>query len=441
MKINLKILPLAAAALLSFETRAQSVEKEVIPMTLEECLEFAKSNSITLQQSIIGIDNRIADEISAEGAFLPNLSASVSQNLSANPLSQSSATTNYNGSYGIDLSLNLYNGGRNLATLEQSRVQSDIATLSMEEMENSIEVSVTEVFVEILYAIEQIEVTKKSLELSQTSYQRGVTLYEVGSINQADLAQLESAVATDNYNIVAAESTLSNLYVQLKHLLEISQDVELVAIAPELYTESLLAEIPTVDEVYNIALDQRPEIQSSTLEVESAELGETIAKSAYLPSLALTAGVGVNHNSVTNFTFSDQLRDNFNTSVGLRLSVPILNNNNTKSAVMKSENTTRLAELSLTETQKDLYQRIETLHNNATNAQAQFTVAEAKQKAVEKSLELTTKQYDLGMKNIIELLTEQDNFRTSAQEYLEGKYRLVLNRALLEYYQTDIIKL
>ncbi len=440
--VNLKkilVTSLVLCVMISQSAIAQS--PSVVTLSLDDCLEFAKQNSITLQQSIISIEDREADKLSAQGAFLPSLSASINQSLNANPLSTLDSKAVYSGNYGLDLSLNLYNGGKNRATLSQSEILSDIATLGLFESENVIEVAITEVFVEILYAMEQIKVTEKSLELSEASFNRGKSLYEVGSINQADLAQLESAVASDNYTIISAQSTLSNLYVQLKHLMEISQSVEIEVVSPVIDTERLMSYIPSVDSVYSIAVEERPEIEASSLAIESAKLGETIAKSAYIPSLALTAGIGVNHNSGNSFTFSDQLRENFSTSVGLRLSVPILNNNKTKTAVLKSENNTRSAELSLVDAQKNLYQNIETLHNRATNAQAQYLVAEAKQRAVEKSLELVTKQYDLGMKNIIELLTEQDNFRTSSQEYLVNKYQLVLNKALLEYYQTDIIKL
>ncbi len=199
--------------------------------------------------------------------------------------------------------------------------------------------------------------------------------------------------------------------------------------------------LASVAEVYESALDIRPEIESAELSIASAELDQTIAKAGYLPKVSLTAGVGVNHNSTSDFTFSGQMRENFSTSIGASASIPIFSNYKNKTSVAKARNAVTSAELSLIDSEKSLYQTIETLHNNATNAQAKYIVSEYKLSANERSLELMTEQYNEGLKNIIELLTEQDSYLTSSQDYLTNKYQFILNRALLEYYKTGEIKL
>lgn len=440
---NLKFIRVALLLLvgsITLESYAQSGE---FSMSLDECLRYAKDNSITLQKAQIEIENSASEELSARGAFLPTISGSVGQGLTSYPFNESSSLSNgaYTGSYGVDLSLTLYNGGSNKAQLQKSIVGQEIATYGLDELENSLEVSITTVYVEILYAIEQIKVAEFSLTLSEQNQERGRAFLEVGSINEVDYSQLESATASSKYDIVEAKTTLSNLYVTLKHLLEISQDITLTVKEPDLSADILFSYIPTVAEVYEVALTTRPEIQSSKLDIESAELDHTIAKSGYLPKLSLTAGTGVNHSSSSSYTFSNQLRDNFSTSLGLTLSVPIFSNYTNKSKVAIANNSIRSATLSLTEAEKDLYQTIESLRNNAENAQSMFSVSEYKLSATKKSMELTNEQFKVGLKNTIELLTEQDNYTQTLQEYLINKYKLILNKALLNYYKTDIIKL
>ncbi|MFR9651357.1 MAG: TolC family protein [Rikenellaceae bacterium] len=410
-------------------------------MTIDDCLNYAKENSIVLKQYALDIDDRIADELSAKGAFLPNLSGYVGENLSSNPAAQiGSNGVSFSGNYALDLSLDIYSGGANRATLQQSKLNKQIATLSLAEQENSIEVAVTEVFVQILYAMEQIEVSKQSLMVSEKALERGAAMYEVGSINKADYSLLESARATDLYDIVVAETTLSNLYVSLKQLLEISADVEISVIAPNINEISMMSVVPQVAEVYDIALKTRPEITSSVLSIETAKYDEKIARSGYLPSLTLSAGVGNGHLNNT-YALNTQMRENFSTNVGVGLSVPIFNNYKTKTSVQKARNSVTSAELTLTDRQKYLYQTIEQLHNNTKTAMALYTVSDYKLKAVETSLELTFQQYEVGMKNIVELLIDQDSRRDAAQEFLINKYQLLYNRAILEFYRTDIIKL
>lgn len=424
----------------AMHTYAQQSGK-TFSMTLDECLNYAKENSIVLKQYELDVDDRVADELSAKGAFLPSVSASAGETLSSNPAAQiSSNSGSFKGSYALNLSMNLYNGGSNKASLKLSKLDSQIAQLSLAEQENSIEVAVTEVFVQILYAMEQIEVSEQGLVVSEKSLERGKAMLEVGSINTADFAQLESARAADLYDIVVAKTTLSNLYVKLKQLLEISADVTLNVVPPTVNEAELLMSIPSVAEVYDYALKSRPEISSSVLAIETAKLDEKRARAAYLPSLTLSAGMGEGHLNNT-YALNTQLRENFSTNVSVGLSVPIFNNFKTKTSVQKSRNAITSASLSLTDNEKALYQTIESLHNNATTAMALYNVSQYQLRAVETSLALTLEQYEVGMKNIVELLIDQNSRREAAQSFLVNKYTLLYNRAILEFYRSEVIKL
>ncbi|MFI3292043.1 MAG: TolC family protein [Rikenellaceae bacterium] len=411
-------------------------------MTLEECLDYAKLNSITLQQSKLDVDSSEASELVAKSGFLPTISGSVSQSLSSNPLSDySDPKSSYSGSYGVDLSMTLYNGGKIRNTFKQSAINTQMSNLEYDEFENSLDVAVTEVYVEILYAMEQITVAEKTIELNVKNEERGASFLEVGSINKVDFAQLQSATASSRYDLVVARTQLSNLYVRLRHLLELTNGESIEVVEPNLSNQALAIGIPTVEDVYAEALESRPEIESSKLYIEYADYNTKIAKAGYLPTLSLSEGTGISHNSSSSYTFSNQLRENFSTSVGLNLSVPIFSQFKNRSNVRIAQNNATKAELSLTQAQKDLYQTIETLHNNASTAQAKYVMSEYLLDATAKSMELTTEQYNLGSKNIIELLTEQDNYNQTYQDYLTNKYQLVLNKALLNFYKTNIIKL
>ncbi len=401
---------LLIACSLSMQGYAQSSAVVGGSMTLEDCLEYAKQNSITLQQSKLDVDNSEASQVAAKGGFLPTISGSVSQSLSSNPLSDSDPKSSYNGSYGVDLSMTLYNGGKVRNTFLQSGLATQMSNLEYEEFENSLEVAVTEVYIEILYAMEQIAVAEKTIELSLKNEERGAAYLELGSINEADFAQLQSSTASSRYDLVVARAQLSNLYVALRQLLELTGGESIKVVEPNLNNQALAVGIPTVADVYAEALESRPEIASSKLYVEYAEYNTKIAKAGYLPSLSLSAGTGVSHNSTSSYTFTNQLRENFSTSVGLNLSVPIFSQFKNRSNVRIAQNNAASAELSLTQAQKDLYLTIETLHNNAVTAQAKYVMSEFLLEANEKSLELTTEQYNIGAKNIIELLTEQDNY-------------------------------
>ena len=203
--------------------------------------------------------------------------------ISGDNISTSQSKTSYNGSYGIDANWTLYNGGRRLNTIKQNELNQRIASLAVSESENSIQESIAQTFVQILYAAEAVKVNEATLETSQAQYERGKQLHEAGSLSLADLAQLEAQVSNDRYQVVTSEATLQDYRLQLKQLLELDGDMEMAA---------ALAPLPQKADVYRAALALRPEIESAGLSVDAADLDIKIARSGYIPSISLTAGIG-----------------------------------------------------------------------------------------------------------------------------------------------------
>ena len=62
-------------------------------------------------------------------------------------------------------------------------------------------------------------------------------------------------------------------------------------------------------------------------------------------------------------------------------------------------------------------------------------------KASEMSFKLVEEQFNLGMKNTVELLTEKNNLLSAQQEVVQAKYMSVLNLQLLNFYQGKPIEI
>ena len=279
------------------------------------------------------------------------------------------------------------------------------------------------------------------LEVSLKNKERGDVLYNVGDINVADLAQLETQEANDKYNVVVAESELRNLNLQLKQLLEIDNGTDIIIDIPEIKNDMINIVIPTIANIYSIALDIRPEIKINELDIESSNLNLALSKSGYLPTVNLVANMSLNHNTSSALNFESQLKNNWGNGIGVNVSIPIFNNRKTKSSVDKSNLAITYSELNLKDSKNQLYRTIESLHNDATNAQMKFIAAEQKLSSVNKSLNLVTQQFELGMKNTIELLTEQSNYISTKQELLQAKYIALLNIILLNHYKGELIQI
>lgn len=420
---------------------------------LQTCIDYALSHNISIRKNKITSESAAIDVKTAKAAFLPSMSASVSQRIVNRPYSESGtiisgdnitssqSKTSYNGSYGIDVSWTLYNGNKRSNTLKQQQLNNRIADLNVAESENSIEESITQMYVQILYNAEAVKIDQSTLALSEAQYNRGKELLKAGSIAKTDLAQLEAQVSTDKYQLVTAQATLQNYKLQLKQLLELDGDQEMNLYLPNIGDSGVLTPLPNKADVYQAALTFRPEIEAGKLNISASEMGIKVARSGYLPTLSLSAGIGTTNANGSDFTFGEQMKSNWNNSLGVTLSVPIFNNRTTKSAVQKAVLQKQTNELELIDQQKTLYKAIEGLWLDANSAQQQYTAALEKLRSTQTSYDLIQEQFNLGMKNTVELLTEKNNLLSAQQQMLQAKYMAILNAELLKFYQGEKIQL
>ncbi|WP_373822298.1 TolC family protein [Bacteroides heparinolyticus] len=433
------------------ENTRQTADTLPVQWNLQACIDYALQQNITIKKNRLNAASARVDVKTAKAALFPSLSASVSQRIVNRPNSEtntiiagdnitsSQSKTSYNGSYGIDANWTLYNGGKNLNTIKQQQLNNRIAELNVTESENSVEENIAQTYIQILYATETVKVCESTLKVSQAECNRAKQLLEAGSIAKSDLAQLEAQVSTDKYQLVAAQATLQDYRLQLKQLLELDGEQEMELYIPALNDENVLSPLPDKTDVYRSALIFRPEIEAGKLNVQASDLNIKIARSGYLPTLSLTAGIGTSHANGSDFTFSEQIKQNWNNSLGFTISVPIFSNRQTKSAVEKAKIQKQTSELDLLDEQKTLYKTIESLWLDANNAQQRYAAAVEKLKSSRTSYELIQEQFNVGMKNTVELLTEKNNLLSAQQEMLQAKYMAILNMQLLKYYQGEQI--
>ncbi len=446
---------IAVASLITMGGAAQTATDSVQGQwTLRRCIDYALEQNISVKQSKIQAQSAETDVKTAKATLFPTLSASISQQLVNRPGAETSSYTDdagtvitssskstYNGSYGINANWLIWNGGKNSKTLKQQRVTAEQAELSVEEAENTIEESIAQTYVQILYATEAVKVNEQTVEVSQAELDRAKELYEAGSLAKTDVAQLQTTLSSNKYQLVSSETSLADYRLQLKQLLELEGQGEMDLYVPEIGDEQVLAAIPNIEEVYNAALEQRPEIKSSKLAMESADLEVEMARAGYYPSLSMNAGISSSHTSGSDDGVGEQLKTNWANSIGLSLSIPIINGRQNKSAVEKARYQQQTTELDLQNEQKTLYKTIESLYLETVSAQESYVAAKDKLASAQESYDLVSEQFDHGMKNTVDLLTEKNNLLSAQQEVLQSKYMAILELQLLHYYAGESINI
>jgi outer membrane protein len=422
--------------------------------TLKDCIDYAMQNNITLQQSRLQKQSATEDRKQSHAALFPSLSASTNQSVGYRPWLSSGMTTvtngtvntkvnktYYNGTYGINASWTVWNGNQNRNQVKLNEVSEEQAELNIAETANSIQEKIAQLYVQILYMNEAIKVSKESLETSKKNEARGKEIMEVGRMSKADLAQLTAQRATDEYNIVEAESNLANYILQLKQLLEITSEEPFDIEIPAYSDEQALAEIPSLGSVYEYALTYRPEIRSSELGLKSSDLQMKIAKARHLPTISMTSGVATNTGSMSSNEWGHQMKTNLDASLGASVSIPIFDNRKTKTAINKAKIQHEQALLDIQDKQKQLYSTIEGYWLDANTNQQKFKAAQSTVASEQASFDLLTEQFNVGLKNIVELLMGKDKLLNAQQNRLQSKYMTILNQQLLRFYKGEDMNL
>lgn len=421
--------------------------------TLDDCIQYALEHNISLQKARLQQQSAAEDVNARQGALLPTLSAQTNQSVGYRPWQDNGIATvtngqvntkvdktYYNGSYGLNAQWTVWNGGRNRNNVRLSQLQEQQATLQTEQQANSIEERICQLYTQCLYLSDAIGVSQTTLATSRKNEERGQQMVEVGLLAKADLAQLSAQRANDEYQLVEAESQLANYKLQLRQLLELGAEQEFDIVVPASTDEQALADIPALPTVYEQALASRPEIESARLGIESSKVSVAIAKAGWLPTLSLTGGLSTSTNSLSANGWGNQMKTNVNTQAGLSLSIPIFDGRQTKTSVAKAQLQQQQAVLDLQEQQKQLYQTIEGYWLDATTNQQRLRAATASTESQQASYDLLQEQFNLGLKNIVELMNGKDALMQAQQNRLQAKYLTLLSQQLLRLYSGQEIK-
>ena len=403
--------------------------------TLDECLRYALENNIQLRQSRNDYLSGLEDTKEAKAAMLPSLMASTTQGFTNYPSTNVTDRNTYTGTYGLNAGLTLYEGGRLRTTVQQQQLQNRIDELSVAESENDIRIAIVQAYLQALYAAEAVEVASNTAEVSRAQRDRAEELWKAGSISRVDFAQLESQLASDRYQVTMARTSLDNYRLQLKQLLELDITEEMNLAAPAIQESEVLSTLPAKAAIYATALEAMPEIKRGELAIESAELGIRQAQAGFYPSVSLTAGIGTGHMSNGGYESGSQIWNRFNENVGLTLSIPIFSNRKNRTAVNKARLEAENSRLTWQDLQKTLLREVESAYLDAVSAQSQYLAATEKERYARESFDLTQEQFNLGVKNTVELITAQNEWASARQEVLHAKYMALLNIELLNIYQ------
>lgn len=413
--------------------------------SLQDCIDYAIEHNITIKDATLDKNLAEVDYSKAKSSRLPNLFGSASQNFSngstIDPITSDYVTDQiHSTNVGINSSMTLFQGNQLSNQIKQNKILLEQSIFLEEVEKNNIVLNILEVYLQTLYSKESIAIAENNVVASEKEVERAKARLDAGTIALGDYTEAQSQAATNKFNVISAKNDYQQYIIQLKQLLELSplEDIQIETIDENMDLINLDID---KNQLYNNAIGFLPEIQASQLNIAANEKELDIAKGGFLPTLSLTGSMGSGYTSINDNTFSDQFDVNFNQKLGLSLTIPIFNRNQTKAAVKTASINIDKAQIQKQNTEKEVYKKVETAYQNAVSAQEQVIAAEASKVAAEQSYKLAQKKYELGALSTTDLVISQNTYTNAQQNYLQSKYLNILYHELLQFYQGNDIKL
>lgn len=454
--------------------------------TLEECVNYAWENNLTVRNSQL---TQLQNEISLKQsrfALLPNLSAGgrvgKSFGRTIDPVTNSFVSSAFtSGGISANASMLVYQGGIQRNRIEQGELNLEASKFDLEKAKNDIGLTVATNFLNVLLNREQLENARFQLQISTEQLERTKKLVDAGSLPLTNQLDLESQKASNEVQVVNAENAVNIATLNLKQAMQMPASEALDIEAPNLEVGQVQMAMEDPTSIYEVAVNNQPEIKSAELGVESSDIGVKISRGAFLPTLSISGSLSTNYSdqareflgltevavpaqeigfvqgtnqavftnpstrSVSQFSESygviNQFDDNLGQSLSVSLNVPIFNRLTNTSNFQRAQITKQQAELTQQNVQNQLRQNIETAYNNAIAGLKSYEATEKRVKALEESFRVVDQRYNVGDANFVDYQVASNNLFAARTDLVRAKYEYIFRVTILEFYLGNPITL
>jgi len=466
--------------IISFQSFCQSTEK----WDLRKCVEYALEHNISVRQADLQIRFASLDLKQSKWAEQPQINGDVNVGYSSgrnqDPTSFSLITTGYVfNNYSLQGSVDVFNWFTKKNTIASKDLTLKATEAGLDKAKNDVALNVAVAYLQILLAREQINLAKVKVDQTISELESTRKKVTAGTLPELNAANLESILATDSSALVTAETTASQMLLQMKALLNMdpAQPFDIVTPPVDLIPVEKLADLQP-DAVYNLAIQNMPQQKEDDLNVKAALRSVDVARGFMYPTISIFGSLGTAFNNrakqVTsktalnvpvgtvvvgsttynvfpitpfetftygNISYFDQLNQNFRQSIGLSISIPIMRGGSLRANWERSKLQVKQVQLQQEQNTFSLKQDIYTAYNDAIAAVQKYNASRKAVDASQTAYNYAVKRYDVGLLSTYDLVTTQTALQQAKSQLLYAQYDYVFKLKLLEFYKGQGLKL
>lgn len=444
---NLLFLITAAVVLITGTRKIQAQNT----WSLQKCIDYALENNIQIKQQSLNTDYYQNQVSQAKSNRLPNLNAQFSQDNSfGRSLTYDNTYKNVNSrslSGGLATNVTIFNGFTLSNEIKRQELDLQATMQDLQKAKDDMMLNIARSYLEILFAEELVLISEAQIEVTKQQINRTQHLVDAGSLAQGALLEIQAQLAREELQLVNDQNSVQLTYLTLYQLLElpIAQSFKIEKpLLPEIKANMSMA---NALDVFDNAMNARPEIKAAQLRVKSAEMQLEIAKGNRYPELSFGANYyNLYNNKYTDFTgnkieFGDQLKNNARSSAGFTLGIPIFNRFQVKNAIANSNLQIYDYKYRLQSASNVLRRDIEQAYTNALAALNRYISSEKAVESMEEAFRYVEEKYNVGMVNSVEYNQSKNQLTVAQSQLLQSRYEYIFRTKILDFYNGNKIEL
>jgi outer membrane protein len=438
MEVTTKIKQLTLAGLLLVGLSASAQQKK---WSLQECVDYALENNITILQGENSILNNEQNIDAAKGQFLPSVSGFVGHTLSLGNRElfpgQFVDRTDNSTNASISLNQTVFNGFRLTNLYKQSQLNLETSKLELNRIKDDISLNVVNAYLNVLFNIENLEIAKAQYSFSKKQLDQVRDLVDAGVQPQANVYDAEATLSSDLQSVTVAENNYELALLSLSQLLQLPYEgfeVEVI----ELDNPSSELMYNNASPIVSYALDNRYEIKVAQKNIENSALNIEISKSGYLPTVSFNYAFGSNvffTNLIdTEDSFFNQLNNQKGHRFSLNVSVPIFSQFQNKTNVAKAKIQEENAQLNLKQAKLDVEANVQRAFTDAKAALRAYEAAKSSLQSQKIAFQNSQERYDIGAMNAFDLEQSRLRLVNAESSLVNAKYDFIFKTKVLDFY-------
>lgn len=424
--------------LISFTTYAK--EKGNYKLSLNQCMEYAVEHNTRVKIQGLYNENYRQDRITTIASLFPSISSSTGLNVnygrSIDPVTNTYTTEGSLGnSYGINAGVTVFNGFSNINNVRISKLMQLIGRERVKQLEDDVALKTMRVYFDVVYYLSSVEIAKEQLETVQETLRQSKKKFELGRVSAADVAQIESQVASDDLLVTRQQNQLELALLDLKESMNYPIEDKIEVETSGLFDEIMIE--GKTSEVLEYAMKYNPRIVESKHNIRQRELDYKSAKGRYAPSINLNGGINSGFNkrlNASSASFNEQFSNNLGYGFGVSISIPIFGGLNRRVSVAKMRNNLNIAEQNNLEIERLLHREIQQAIIEKSNYGKEFIKA---YKAVEASglaHKASVKKFEKGMVSSIDMQITANTLLIAKSDKLKSRLQYIIRSRIVNYY-------